>query len=203
MEDSKEEGNSKITPIGRIAKAFKDADKNLEGELRKIRKADTHLTARRKPWKARTRIRWSNKLHSDDDEMDNSTIEINKGKEYTPINPSILSAEKRLYNLRSKKQQENKSGAAYAMSREDFDDVVHFALTQYLLKQGLKKFKKEGESTVKEEFLQLHQKETFQPMTPDELINDQKKGALKLLMFITKKCGRVKLRGCADGRKQR
>eukprot|EP00957_Ditylum_brightwellii_P182665 13913589-Ditylum_brightwellii.AAC.1 len=89
------------------------------------------------------------------------------------------------------------------MERDDMDNIMHFALTQYSLKQGLKKIQEAGENVVKEEFLQCHQKETFKPIAPDELAKEQQKSALKLLMFITKKrCGRVKARGCADGRKQ-
>eukprot|EP00957_Ditylum_brightwellii_P195139 14868629-Ditylum_brightwellii.AAC.1 len=54
------------------------------------------------------------------------------------------------------------------------------------------------------EFIQLHQKEAFQPMKPNKLMSEQKKGAFKFLMFITKKqCSGVKARGCADKRKQR
>eukprot|EP00957_Ditylum_brightwellii_P210343 15364857-Ditylum_brightwellii.AAC.5 len=74
--------------------------------------------------------------------MDDGTIEIDKGKQYTPINPSVSSTEKRVYNLRSRKRQENESVKAYSMSREDLDTMMHFALTQYYLKQGLKFSKK-------------------------------------------------------------
>eukprot|EP00957_Ditylum_brightwellii_P122874 9369232-Ditylum_brightwellii.AAC.1 len=38
--------------------------------------------------------------------------------------------------------------------------------------------REEGESAVKKEFLQSHQKENFQPMAPDKLTSEQKKGAL-------------------------
>eukprot|EP00957_Ditylum_brightwellii_P085091 6469664-Ditylum_brightwellii.AAC.1 len=90
------------------------------------------------------------------------------------------------------------------MDHDDMDDVIHFALTQYSLKQGLKKFQEAGENAVKEEFMQLHTKETFQSLAKDELTDEQRKSVLKSLMFITqKRCGRVKARGCADGRKQR
>eukprot|EP00957_Ditylum_brightwellii_P100990 7697351-Ditylum_brightwellii.AAC.1 len=81
----------------------------------------------------------------------------------------------------------------YDMSQGNFDDVVHFALTQYSLKQGLKKFKQKGEDAVKEEFLQLNQKETFKPIAPNILAKEQRRAVLNSLMFITKKrCGRVK-----------
>eukprot|EP00957_Ditylum_brightwellii_P083713 6362757-Ditylum_brightwellii.AAC.1 len=111
--------------------------------------------------------------------------------------------EKRVYNLRSQKGKAAEEEDKYGMSRDNFDDVVHFALTQYLLKQGIKKFNKEGEEAVKEEFQQLHQKEAFTPIVPQEFTHELKKTALNSLMFITKKrCGRVKARGCTDSRKQ-
>eukprot|EP00957_Ditylum_brightwellii_P189271 14405946-Ditylum_brightwellii.AAC.1 len=68
------------------------------------------------------------------------------------------------------------------MDRDDMDNVVHFVLTQYSFKQGLKKFQEAGKNAVKEEFLQLHQKETFKPIAPEELTSEQRKSALKLLV---------------------
>eukprot|EP00957_Ditylum_brightwellii_P180206 13726812-Ditylum_brightwellii.AAC.1 len=131
-------------------------------------------------------------------------IEIDNNDAYTPINPSVSNTEKWVYNLRSRKGQDNEESKVYHMVREDLDDMVHYALTQYSLKQGSKKLQKEGEHTVKEEFLQLHQKETFKPIAPNELTAKQKTNALKSLMFIMKKrCGRIKAQGCTAGRKQR
>eukprot|EP00957_Ditylum_brightwellii_P156894 11940809-Ditylum_brightwellii.AAC.1 len=77
------------------------------------------------------------------------------------------------------------------MDKDDMDDIIHFVLIQYSLKQGLKKFQQAGEDAVKKEFLQLHNKETFKPIAPDKLKSEQCKTALKLLIFITKKqCSR-------------
>jgi hypothetical protein len=42
-------------------------------------------------------------------------------------------------------------------------NTVHHAMTQYLLKKGLKKIQKEGEKAVKKELDQLQMKETFAP----------------------------------------
>ena len=40
-------------------------------------------------------------------------------------------------------------------------------------------------------------------MDGNDLTRDQKRASLRYLMFLTKKrCGRIKARGCADGRKQ-
>eukprot|EP00957_Ditylum_brightwellii_P009612 724568-Ditylum_brightwellii.AAC.1 len=139
-----------------------------------------------------------------EDSKDEGVIEIDEAKVYTPINPNVAPMEKRVYNLRSQKEKETEEEGKYDMSQDNFNDVVHFALTQYSLKEGLKKFKKEGEDAVKEEFQQLHQKETFTPMAPQDLTHEQKKIALNSLMFITKKgCGRVKARQCMNGCKQR
>eukprot|EP00957_Ditylum_brightwellii_P022548 1701161-Ditylum_brightwellii.AAC.1 len=100
-----------------------------------------------------------------------------------------------LYNMRIQKDKEAEEEGKYGMGQDDFDDVVHFALTQYSLKKGLKRFETEGEEAVKEEFQQLHQKEIFTPIAPQDLTHKQRKAVLNSLI--------VKARGCADGCKQR
>ncbi len=51
---------------------------------------------------------------------------------------------------------------------------------------------------------QLHVRKVAKPVDSGSLSYIQKKAALRYLMFLTKKrCGRIKARGCADGRKQR
>jgi hypothetical protein len=81
---------------------------------------------------------------------------------------------------------------------------MHHAMTQYSLKEGLKKFKEIGEEAVSKELLQLHTRDTFKPQNAEELSTNQKKGALETIMFLKEKCdGIVKGRTCADGWKQR
>jgi hypothetical protein len=56
---------------------------------------------------------------------------------------------------------------------------------------------------VLKELKQLHDRKVLEPKVPTELTRDQKRKALKYLMFLKKKrCGMVKGRGCADDRKQ-
>jgi hypothetical protein len=51
---------------------------------------------------------------------------------------------------------------------------------------------------------QLCTRKASKPTDGDNLTIDQKRATLRCLMFLSKKrCGRIKARGCADGRKQR
>jgi hypothetical protein len=51
---------------------------------------------------------------------------------------------------------------------------------------------------------QLHTRKVSKPVHEDDLTKEQKRASLRCLMILTKKrCGRIKARGCADGRKQR
>ena len=54
------------------------------------------------------------------------------------------------------------------------------------------------------ELKQLHERMVMEPQDPNKLTRAEKKAALQYLMFLKKKrCGKIKGRGCADGRKQR
>lgn len=77
-------------------------------------------------------------------------------------------------------------------------------LTQFGIKKGLKVFGEQGEQAVKSEMQQLHDRMVMQPISANNLSSNERSDALKYLMFLKKKRdGRVKGRGCADGRKQR
>ena len=77
-------------------------------------------------------------------------------------------------------------------------------LSQYSMKQGLKLFGTDGTSAVLAELSQIHNLKVVDPKNASDLTREQKKAALEYLMFLKKKrCGRIKGRGCADGRKQR
>jgi Reverse transcriptase (RNA-dependent DNA polymerase) len=79
-----------------------------------------------------------------------------------------------------------------------------FALTQYSMNQGLKLFKERGVEAVLQELRQLHTRKVITPIMASELTYDQKCQALSYLMFLKeKRSGKIKGRGCADGRKQR
>jgi hypothetical protein len=99
------------------------------------------------------------------------------------------------YNLRPRRPRDY--GHLHSM-------VDGTALTQLSMKQGLKVFGPEGRNAVLAELKQLHEREVIEPISPSTLSPEDKKGALEYLMFLKKKrCGKIKGRGCADGRKQR
>ena len=83
--------------------------------------------------------------------------------------------------------------------------VMHeFGLTQYSVKQGLKIFGDRGVEAVLQELRQLHNRKVIIPVKASDLTPEQRKSALSYLTFLKeKRCGKVKGRGCADGRKQR
>ncbi len=77
-------------------------------------------------------------------------------------------------------------------------------MTQYSVRKGLKVFGKEGATAVITEMRQLDERGVIKPKKASLLTREEKRRALMYLMFLKKKrCGRIKGRGCADGRKQR
>jgi len=84
-------------------------------------------------------------------------------------------------------------------------NTLHGAiLTQYSVKKGLEMFGEIGEEALVQELKQVHDMDVFNPKDPRKMTREEKKQALEYLMFLKqKKSGRVKARGCADGRKQR
>jgi hypothetical protein len=85
------------------------------------------------------------------------------------------------------------------------DPVGQVAHTQYNVKQGLKCFGQYVVDAILKDVLQLNDREVIEPVDPNKLIHseDKKYYALSHLMFLKEKCcGKIKGRGCADGRKQ-
>jgi hypothetical protein len=77
-------------------------------------------------------------------------------------------------------------------------------MTQYNLKQGIKKFGDSGKAAVLVELQQLYDRNVMEPVMKADLTPAEGKGALRYLMFIKeRRCGKIKGRGCADGRSQR
>ena len=75
---------------------------------------------------------------------------------------------------------------------------------QMSLKRGLKRFGKLGADAVVSEMKQLEIRKVIKPTKASDLTRAQKRAALEYLMYLKqKRCGRIKGRGCADGRKQR
>jgi hypothetical protein len=87
---------------------------------------------------------------------------------------------------------------------DGFSDLEHLALTQYNLKQGIEIYGKAAADAVLSEMKHLHDRKTIRPRYVKDLTLEEKRKALGFLMFIKeKRCGTIKGRGCADGRKQR
>ena len=87
---------------------------------------------------------------------------------------------------------------------EEFLNIMHHVLIQFHLKEGLRRFGKDGVTAVKTELRQLHDKLTFDPIHKSSLTRGQRKKALRALMFLKeKRSGDIKGLNVVDGRKQR
>jgi hypothetical protein len=109
---------------------------------------------------------------------------------------------------RDQLKSEQKPGVSFprdsCSSKNLTPELEAIALTQYTLKRGLKEFGDDGLTALGKEVQQLYTRKVSKPVNGDDLTNEQKRASLRYLMFLTKKrCGRIKARGCADGRKQR
>ena len=81
---------------------------------------------------------------------------------------------------------------------------VNLVTAQFPMKKGLKIFGDKGTEAVLAEMKQLHDRRVPIPKLPSELTPEQMKWVLEYLMFLKeKRSGKIKGRGCADGRKQR
>jgi hypothetical protein len=78
-----------------------------------------------------------------------------------------------------------------------------FLMEQMLLKKGLKLFGKNGADAVVKELRQLDYLDVIQPVNGKELSYEEQQKALNYHMFLKEKCcGKIKVRGCANRRKQ-
>ena len=76
------------------------------------------------------------------------------------------------------------------------------AMTQYNVKKGLQIFGDKGVEAIMSEMKQIDARKVLKPVDPDSLSQYQKQKTLEYLMFLKqKRCGKIKGRGCADGRK--
>jgi hypothetical protein len=111
-------------------------------------------------------------------------------------------------DLRDRLRSRQKPGVSFTCdsysTKELPPDLEEFAMTQYNIKQGLKEFGKYGIIALGKEMEQLHTRKVAKPVDSSKLSKSQKRASLRYLMFMSKKrCGKIKARGCADGRKQR
>ncbi|KAG7374846.1 reverse transcriptase RNA-dependent DNA polymerase [Nitzschia inconspicua] len=75
---------------------------------------------------------------------------------------------------------------------------------QMTANRGVKVFGKAGEEAIEKELRQLLTRNVMHGVHSRELTQEQRRAALRYLMFLKeKRCGTIKGRGCADGRKQR
>jgi hypothetical protein len=81
--------------------------------------------------------------------------------------------------------------------------LEHIVMTQYNMKQGITKFGEEGKQAMLAELQQLYDRDIMEPVDKYDLTGDERKGALRYLMFLKeKRCGMIKGRRCADGRRR-
>jgi len=77
---------------------------------------------------------------------------------------------------------------------------AHVMLTLMNVQEGIKKFGEKGNKALLKELSQLHQQEALLPVHKENMSHDEKKKALRYLMFLKEKRDRsIKARGCADG----
>jgi hypothetical protein len=81
--------------------------------------------------------------------------------------------------------------------------VAHNIMAQFSMKAGLKRFKKRGEEPVSKELSQLHFQDTFEPINPKDLSEEERQQALKSHLFLKeKRDATVKGQMVAGGNKQ-
>ena len=130
-----------------------------------------------------------------------------------PIQPEEENGKAGRYNLR--RNRGRNYNHRYAENDFVTDDDSGIVMTmegagevletpQMSLKTGLRAFGDDGAKAVEKEMKQLHDREVMFPVHKKSLTHEQRKEALAYLMFLKRKrCGKIKGRGCADGRKQR
>ena len=107
------------------------------------------------------------------------------------------------YNLRTNRERNyahRYHGDIYVSS----STVQDLSTPQMSMKQGVRLFGDAGVAAVKTEVVQLHEREVIRAIQKSSLTPGQIREALGYLMFLKRKRnGKIKGRGCADGRKQR
>jgi hypothetical protein len=86
----------------------------------------------------------------------------------------------------------------------DYVLVAHCIMVQCSLKTGMKHFKERGEKAVSKELAQLHFRDTFEPINPKDLNEQERKEVLESHLFLKEKRDEtIKGRMVAGGNKQR
>jgi len=104
----------------------------------------------------------------------------------------------------------NRDGHVFLTALLDaFDPNTHEPLftlvtAQMTANKGVRVFGEAGEKAIEKELQQLLTLSVMHGVQAHQLTPDQRRAALRYLMFLKeKRCGTIKGRGCADGRKQR
>jgi hypothetical protein len=94
-------------------------------------------------------------------------------------------------------------GAAHANVEVPPEQGELLSTAQMSMNKGLKLFGEAGIEAVRSKMAQLHDHKVMKPVNSRELTPEERREVLAYLMFLKRKrCGKVKGRGCADGRKQ-
>ena len=88
--------------------------------------------------------------------------------------------------------------------RQSGPQLFAFLTEQMSAKRGLKQFGKRGADAIMDELRQLVYRNVMRGVKRSDMSREETKSALQYLMFLKeKRSGKIKGRGCADGRKQR
>jgi len=80
---------------------------------------------------------------------------------------------------------------------------AHIMMTQLNVKEGIKQFGDWGNAALLKELNQLHERQALMPKKKEDMSYEERKKALRYLMFIKEKCvGTIKAKGCTDRRSQ-
>jgi hypothetical protein len=127
-----------------------------------------------------------------DDNVEQNKLELDMAEQYGQRTHA--------YNMRPRKPRDY----SHLFASKSGPIVATLATPQMNMRRGLITFGEEGVDAVRNEMKQLHDRKVMQVRKSAELTSQQRMEALAYLMFLKRKrSGKVKGRGCSDGRKQR
>jgi hypothetical protein len=200
---AQETGESLLTTMP-VTKKQRRQRKDLLARLLKQHEADNTKKLRNKRKNEKRRIKL--KTRAENPEVVVTTV--NDPEKEEVVSTTNKETENEFGDIRDNLRYKQKPGVYFpqdsSVSTDLTPDLEATAMTQYTLKKGLKEFGNDGIVALGKEMGQLHTRKVAKPVDAGNLTRDQKRASLRYLMFLTKKrCGRIKARGCADGRKQR
>ena len=151
--------------------------------------------------------------NSDDDYVEDADDEAsmeNLGVDEEVENPGVETVEETRRSSRSTREPERfadtEHSAVFFQAVDQYRNIdATMSSKQYGLKAGLKVFGEAGLAAVASEIRDnLHGRGVIEPVKKERVTSEIRKKSLPYLMFLKRKrCGKIKGRGCADGRKQR